>query len=104
MLNIADLAEMTRMPTSAGQFLGGREIRIRTECSFLSPAQVRRVEVRYKAKYVFESQLKLRSDKWSDFPAAVFYSEEPHPKGSNWLWPVGQSRAFHDLQCCLRRG
>jgi hypothetical protein len=34
---------------------------------------------------VFESQLKLRSDHWSEFSAAVFHSEEPHPRGSNWF-------------------
>ncbi len=85
MANIFDFTEVTRMPTSAGPFQSGREIIIRTESSFLSPKQIQRVEKKFRAKYVFESQLKLRSDHWSDFPAAVFYSEEPHPKGSNWF-------------------
>ncbi len=84
MANDADFPEVTRM-SSARPFQSGREIRIRTECSFLSPRQIQRVEEKNKAKYVFESQLKLSSNHWSDFPAAVFYSEEPHPKGSNWF-------------------
>jgi hypothetical protein len=40
---------------------------------------------------VFESQLKLKSEQWSDFSAAVFYTAEPHPRGSNWfgIWDDG---------------
>lgn len=58
---------------------------ILTECSFLSDRQIEKIENRYSAKYVFESQLKLRSDKWGDFSSAVFYTAEPHPEGSNWF-------------------
>lgn len=60
-------------------------MRILTDCSILSEQQIKRIEERYGAKYVFETQLKLRSDKWSDFSAAVFYTEEAHPEGSNWF-------------------
>ena len=60
-------------------------MRILTDCSFLSNGQIEKIEERYDAKYVFETQLKLRSEKWSDFSAAVFYAEEPHPEGSNWF-------------------
>ncbi len=88
MANVVDFPELTPALSEAGQFRFGKELRILTDCSFLSQNQIRKVEDRYKAKYVFESQLKLRSDQWSDFSAAVFYSDEPHPKGSNWfgLW------------------
>jgi hypothetical protein len=58
---------------------------ILTDCSFLCEQQIAKIERRYRAKYVFESQLKLRSDQWSDFSAAVFYVEEPHPEGSSWF-------------------
>ena len=58
-------------------------MRILTDCSILSEQQIKRIEERYSAKYVFETQLKLRSDKWGDFSADVFYTEEPHPEGSN---------------------
>lgn len=63
----------------------GEEMRILTDCSFLSKKQIEKIEEKYNAKYVFETQLKLRSNNWSDFPAAVFYTEISHPEGSNWF-------------------
>jgi hypothetical protein len=68
----------------------GKDVNILTDCSFLSKTQIEKIERRYRAKYVFESQLKLKSDQWSDFSAAVFYGEEPHPEGSNWfgIWEM----------------
>lgn len=60
-------------------------MRILTDCSFLSQKQIEQIQEKYDAIYVFESQLKLRSNKWSDFSAAVFYTEIPHPEGSNWF-------------------
>lgn len=63
----------------------GEAMKILTECSFLSDQQIKKIEERFRAKYVLETQLKLRSDKWSEFSAAVFYTEEPHPEGSNWF-------------------
>ena len=60
-------------------------MRILNECSFLSKKQIENIEEKYNAKYVFESQLKLRSSNWSDFSAAIFYTETPHPEGSNWF-------------------
>lgn len=60
-------------------------MRIMTACSFLSEKQIEKIEERYNAKYVFESQLKLRSSNWSDFSSAVFYTEISHPEGSNWF-------------------
>jgi hypothetical protein len=85
MANIAELSKQSLGLTGIGRQRRGREYRITTDCSFLSNNQIRRIEERYEAKYVFESQLKLRSDAWSDFSAAVFYCDEPHPKGSNWF-------------------
>jgi hypothetical protein len=61
------------------------KMRILTDCSFLSKKQIEKIEQHYGAKYVFESQIKLRSNKWSYFSAAVFYTETPHPEGSNWF-------------------
>ena len=60
-------------------------MRILTDCSFLSEKQIAKIGERYGARYVFETQLRLRSDKWSDFSSAVFYTEAPHPEGSNWF-------------------
>ncbi len=67
---------------------------ILTDCSFLSNRQIGKITERYGATYVFESQLKLRSEKWSEFPAAVFYKEEAHPRGSNWFGIWNQSGRF----------
>jgi hypothetical protein len=63
----------------------GEAMKILTDCTFLSNEQIKKIEARYGAKYVFESQLKLRSEKWSAFSSAVFYAAQPHPEGSNWF-------------------
>jgi hypothetical protein len=60
-------------------------MRILTDCSFLSEKQIENIERKYNAKYVFESQLKLKGGKWSDFSAAVFYTEVTRQDGSNWF-------------------
>ena len=60
-------------------------MRILTDSSFFSDRQIVRVENKYSARYVFESQLKLRNNDWSDFPAAIFFTEVSHPEGSNWF-------------------
>jgi hypothetical protein len=39
----------------------------------------------YNAKYVFESCLKTRTDGWSNYPVAIFYTEQAHPRGSNYM-------------------
>jgi len=67
-------------------------MRILTDCSFLEKDQLERIQNRYDADYVCESQLKLRSDEWSDFSAAIFYTEVAHPDGSHWfgIWKNGE--------------
>jgi len=67
-------------------------MRILTDCSFLSEKQIEKIAEKYNAKYVFESQLKLRGGNWSNFSAAVFYTEVPHPEGSHWfgIWRNGE--------------
>lgn len=60
-------------------------MRVLTDCSFLSARQIRKIEEKHNAKYVFESQLKLRSNDWSDGSSAVFYTVTPHQDGSNWF-------------------
>jgi hypothetical protein len=63
---------------------------IRNECSFLKPESISKIEEHYKATYVFESCLKGRDGNWLNFPAAIFYTETPHPEGSNYF-------AFYDF-------
>lgn len=58
---------------------------ILNECSFLSPSQIKLIEGKHNAKYVFETCLRGTNEQWVNAPAAVFYSEEPHPMGSNYF-------------------
>ena len=58
---------------------------ILNECTFLKPEGIARLEEKYNAKYVFESCLKNHINGWTDWPAAIFYTEEAHPRGSNYF-------------------
>ena len=60
-------------------------MKIHNECTFLKPEGVAKVEQMYNAKYVFETCLKTRFGGWSEFPVAVFYTEQAHPEGSNYM-------------------
>jgi len=67
-------------------------VKIHNECSFLNPEKIKKIEKLRNAKYVFESCLKGKSGSWLNFPAAIFYTEEPHPEGSNYFaiyWETG---------------
>jgi hypothetical protein len=63
---------------------------INTDSSFLKKEAIETIEKEYKAKYILETCL-LVSDKfsgakfWADFPAAIFYTEKAHPRGSNYF-------------------
>ena len=57
---------------------------IHNECTWLKPDGIAKVENMYNAKYVFESCLKTKSG-WCNMPVAIFYTEEPHPEGSNYF-------------------
>lgn len=46
---------------------------------------IKDIELKYKAKYVIDSCLKSDSGNWLNFPAAFFYTEEKHPRGSNYF-------------------
>ena len=59
--------------------------KIYNECSFLSEKGIELVEKEYNAKYVFESCIKDTRGNWCDWPSAIFYTETPHPEGSNYF-------------------
>lgn len=59
-------------------------VNILNECSFIKPEGISLIEEKYNAKYVFESCLKGEHG-WHNFPAAIFYTETPHPQGSNYF-------------------
>ena len=44
----------------------------------------KKVEKKYKVKFVCETPIKLKNG-WYDSPSLIFYSEEPHPQGSNYM-------------------
>ena len=60
-------------------------MKILNECSFLDSKAIDLVEEKFNVKYVLESCLKDKNGNWVNFPIAIFYSEEPHPQGSNYM-------------------
>ena len=58
---------------------------IDTLSSFLTPEAIAILEKKHNAKYVFESCIKFGNGSWANFPAAIFYTEQAHPKGSNYF-------------------
>lgn len=59
-------------------------IKIHNECSFIKPEGIAKVEEMYKATFIMESCIK-GDNGWCNFPAAIFYTEEAHPEGSNYF-------------------
>lgn len=47
--------------------------------------QISLIEQHYKAKFICETSIKTITNRWTNYPAAIFYTKEPHPKGSNWF-------------------
>ena len=60
-------------------------MKIHNECSFLKYDGIKKVEKLYNAKYVFETCLKTKDGGWCNMPVAIFYTETPHPQGSNYF-------------------
>lgn len=60
-------------------------MKINKESSFLNEKAIKKIEEQYNAKYVLESCIKNKNGGWCDFPAAIFYTPEPHPEGSNYF-------------------
>ena len=52
--------------------------------SFLKPDGIAKMENMYNATFVMESCIKGKNG-WANFPAAIFYTEEAHPEGSNYF-------------------
>lgn len=57
---------------------------ILTNPEFLTGIDIEKVEEKFKAKYVMEAPLKYKHG-WRDSPSLIFYTEIPHPQGSNWF-------------------
>lgn len=66
-------------------------MKVNVESTIMSPRGIEFTEKHYNAKYVFESVLKTKVGTYTEFPVAIFYTEQPHPEGSNYfaLYPDG---------------
>ena len=60
-------------------------MKIHNEPRLFHEKMIEVIEKKYNAKYVFESTLKSSSGNWLDQAFAIFYTEEPHPHGSNYF-------------------
>ena len=58
---------------------------ILVDSDFLTKEQIKDIEDKYAAKYVFEACIKDAKGKWLNFPAAIFYADKAHPEGSNYF-------------------
>lgn len=58
---------------------------IHNEPTLFNQEQIKIIEDKYNGKYVFESALKTKDGRWTDRAFAIFYTEEPHPQGSNYF-------------------
>lgn len=57
---------------------------IRIVRSIFNPDQIEKIEKKYSAKFVCETSVPGRNGDWVG-PVAVFYTEIPHPEGSNYF-------------------
>lgn len=46
---------------------------------------IKAIEEHYNGKYIFDSCLQTPSGEWVNAPAAIFYTEQAHPDGSNYF-------------------
>jgi len=71
-------------------------MKIINECKMFTHAQLELIEKKYNGKFIFESCIKDKRGNWNNFPASIFYTEEPHPEGSNYfaIW-------FDDTGCVM---
>lgn len=53
--------------------------------SIWSLEQIKIVETHYHGHYLLETCLKCQNGSWSEFSAAIFYTEIAHVKGSNYF-------------------
>lgn len=72
---------------------------IRIVKEVLTDKQIEQIEKKYSAKFVCESSVKGRFG-WIG-PAAIFYTEIPHPRGSNWFavrWDMDNKAVISDAK------
>lgn len=60
-------------------------MKVLTEPTLWNEEQIKLIEEKYKAKYVMEACLGDGKGNWCNWPAAIFYTKVPHPKGSHYF-------------------
>jgi hypothetical protein len=60
-------------------------MKLKNKYNVLKADQIKKVEKHYNAKYVMDACLRNRDGGWVNFPAAIFYTENAHPEGSNYF-------------------
>jgi hypothetical protein len=55
-----------------------------TDPEYLTGIDIQKIEKRFSAKYLMESPIKNKHG-WREEPSLIFYTEKPHPQGSNWF-------------------
>lgn len=77
----------------------GKHMNILNECTFIKPNGIEIIENKYNAKYVLESCIQGIDGQWCNFPAAIFYTETPHPHGSNYFAMYYHPEREHFMIC-----
>lgn len=62
--------------------------------------QIEYLEKNYNAKFLIETQLKYNGGDWINKPAAIFWKDEAHPKGSNYLAVMRSDVSPNHLVLC----
>ena len=73
-------------------------MKIHNECGFITKDGIAKIENMYKATFVMESCIKMKDGSWGNFPAAIFYTEEAHPQGSNYFALYRERFAHETIQ------
>jgi hypothetical protein len=60
-------------------------MKINLDSILFTPEQIANIEKRFNAKYVCETCLKNKMGNWINQPCALFWTDVPHPQGSNYF-------------------
>ena len=60
-------------------------MKIHNEPQLFKQEHIKKLELYYDGKYVFDSTLRGRDGGWLDQAFAIFYTEKSHPEGSNYF-------------------
>jgi hypothetical protein len=58
---------------------------VRPVNKFFEDNAIKQIEVKFNVKYVIDACFPIHGGGWFNNPVAIFYSEQPHPEGSNYM-------------------